>query len=130
MFVCSNLSIVSFFHLQTNVVQKVVAADELRVDAAAAAGDNDGHCVWYGVCHKDPATTHKLYCSYNGTAKQLDDDGRKLLSVWCPHVLEKYDGLTCCDNEQVRCGVVGLVLIQILFIFDLQRVNGATRAHV
>lgn len=59
--------------------------------------------MWYGVCQNVTATSHKLYCSYNGTAKKLDDDGRRLLSQYCPHLLnDTGDTLTCCDAEQVN----------------------------
>lgn len=58
-------------------------------------------CVWYGVCKVTPIK-HKLYCSYNGTAKALDGEGQKLLAEFCPHLLGGQDNTyTCCDNEQV-----------------------------
>lgn len=64
--------------------------------------ENNGTCVWYGVCQNVTATGHKLYCSYNGTAKKLDDDGLRLLTQYCPHLKNDIgDTLTCCDAEQV-----------------------------
>lgn len=47
-------------------------------------------------------SNHKLYCAYNGTAKPVNDEGKKLLSTWCPHLLEEHNNNLCCDNEQVR----------------------------
>lgn len=53
--------------------------------------------MWYGVCNN--ARSLQQYCVTNETARPLDDEGRKLLTVFCGHL----DGLpTCCDNEQVR----------------------------
>lgn len=59
-----------------------------------------GHCIWYDIC-SDPKAPKTQYCSYNGTAKALDQDGQKLLSKWCPHLLEKDQGLACCNNQMV-----------------------------
>lgn len=64
--------------------------------------DDDGSCVWYGVCKNMTGTSHKLYCSYNGTAKQLDSNGQRLLSQYCPQLLsDAANTFTCCDAEQV-----------------------------
>lgn len=60
----------------------------------------NGQCVWYGVCKVQPP--HKLYCAYDGPAKPVDDEGKKLLSKWCPNLLEEHNNKLCCDNEQVR----------------------------
>lgn len=44
----------------------------------------------------------RQYCSYNGTAKPLDEEGKSLLNVWCPHLLiDQENTVTCCDKEQV-----------------------------
>lgn len=71
-------------------------------DAATAGVANsaaDGHCIWYGVCGNDKSK--KQYCAYDGPAKQLDPAGQDLLRMYCPHVLERYQGAACCDNEMV-----------------------------
>lgn len=31
----------------------------------------------------------------------LDDPGKELLNKWCPHLVNKYGGLTCCDSKMV-----------------------------
>lgn len=56
-------------------------------------------CVWYGVC-KNTQMYKTKYCSYNETAKPLNDEGIKLLTEHCPHLVTDKT-LTCCDNEQV-----------------------------
>lgn len=63
---------------------------------------DDGHCIWYGVCKDD-----KKNCAYNGTAKALDEEGVKALSQWCSHLMPaNYKAgdvvNTCCDNKQVH----------------------------
>lgn len=57
--------------------------------------------MWYGVCNVDNFS-HKLYCTYDGPAKPVDDAGKKLLSLWCPNILKEHNNTSCCDNEQVR----------------------------
>lgn len=42
-----------------------------------------------------------MYCAYDGPAKPVDDAGKKLLSKWCPNLLEEHNSNLCCDNEQV-----------------------------
>lgn len=43
-----------------------------------------------------------LYCSYNGTAKVLDNDGREKLLKYCPSLDHgENNTFTCCDNDQV-----------------------------
>lgn len=64
--------------------------------------DDSPTCVWYGVCHVNPLTNHKLYCSNETKALPLEPEGQKLLSVHCPHLLNGRDSTyTCCDSEQV-----------------------------
>lgn len=64
--------------------------------------DDSSTCVWYGVCHVNPSTKHKLYCSNNTKALPLEPKGQKLLSTYCPHLLNGRDNTyTCCNTEQV-----------------------------
>jgi Niemann-Pick C1 protein len=67
-----------------------------------AQTDGEGHCIWYGVCNLD-AFGNDRYCSYNGTAKTLDNSGQESLMTWCSHLLvDNGDGVKlCCDNAQV-----------------------------
>ncbi|KAM8715427.1 hypothetical protein ACLKA7_002475 [Drosophila subpalustris] len=58
-------------------------------------------CIWYGVCNKD-AIGHKQYCSYNGTAKAMNDEGLQLLAERCSFLLESEQKNFCCDVEQVK----------------------------
>lgn len=63
---------------------------------------NDGHCVWRGVCYKEDKIKN---CAYTGAALPLDKAGVDSLKQWCSHLLpqnytEGQDVLTCCDNEQ------------------------------
>lgn len=91
---------------QTNIVALNETSDlndtsvSNLVPVSSASASDDGHCIWYGVCAD--RGNHKLYCSYNGTAKPLDPAGKKLLSKWCPQLLDRNNGLTCCDQEQVN----------------------------
>lgn len=70
--------------------------------------NDDGHCVWYGVCHRN--ATHKAKiknCAYDGPAKVLDELGIAKLKQWCPHLIpENYQEgdelLTCCNIDQVN----------------------------
>ncbi|XP_011329204.1 NPC intracellular cholesterol transporter 1 isoform X4 [Ooceraea biroi] len=66
------------------------------------AGEENGHCVWYGECYMDGAM-HKKYCPYTGSAKPLDSEGQKLLAKHCPHLLvDDGKGInTCCDSKQL-----------------------------
>lgn len=63
-------------------------------------------CVWYGVCNK--TKLHNQYCSYNGPAKRMPEDGIKLLQKQCGFMLENGQRDFCCDAEQV-------VLVHIFF---------------
>ncbi|XP_055386647.1 NPC intracellular cholesterol transporter 1 isoform X2 [Condylostylus longicornis] len=62
---------------------------------------NEGHCIWFGVCNDSGGK--KQYCEYNGTAKALPEAGVKLLQERCPHLINK-NGPTkvCCDTEQIH----------------------------
>ncbi|CAH8534217.1 unnamed protein product [Schistosoma turkestanicum] len=56
-------------------------------------------CIWYGICNfSDPA--HPRYCSYNGTAKALSNDGLKILSSLCPNYAVG-SAKVCCNEEQL-----------------------------
>ncbi|CAH8614483.1 unnamed protein product [Schistosoma rodhaini] len=57
-------------------------------------------CIWYGICDSsDPA--HQKYCSYNGTAKALSNDGFKTLSSLCPNYAVG-NAKVCCDEDQLN----------------------------
>ncbi|XP_018647018.1 hypothetical protein Smp_188720, partial [Schistosoma mansoni] len=57
-------------------------------------------CIWYGICDSsDPA--HQKYCSYNGTAKALSNDGFKILSSLCPNYAVG-NAKVCCDEDQLN----------------------------
>ncbi|XP_034472622.1 NPC intracellular cholesterol transporter 1 [Drosophila innubila] len=58
-------------------------------------------CVWYGVCNKD-AFGHNQYCSYNGTAKAMNDEGLQLLAERCSFLLKSEQKNFCCDVAQVK----------------------------
>lgn len=70
--------------------------------------------MWYGICEKD-ALGHKLYCAYDGPAKEVNDEGKKLLEKWCPNLLAEHNNNLCCDNEQVRTAVECLENITISY---------------
>ncbi|KAM7354023.1 Niemann-Pick type C-1a isoform 3-T3 [Cochliomyia hominivorax] len=57
-------------------------------------------CVWYGVCNTDSFQRHQ-YCAYNGTAKPISPEGRKLLQERCGFLLENDTTDFCCDKQQV-----------------------------
>ncbi|XP_070495795.1 NPC intracellular cholesterol transporter 1 isoform X3 [Chironomus tepperi] len=64
--------------------------------------ENNGHCVWRGVCYNDGSK--KKNCAYDGTALPLNSTGVDALKQWCSHLLPKDNAdnvLTCCDNEQL-----------------------------
>ncbi|VDP36848.1 unnamed protein product, partial [Schistosoma margrebowiei] len=57
-------------------------------------------CIWYGICDSsDPV--HPRYCSYNGTAKALSNDGFKTLSSLCPNYAVG-SSKVCCDENQLN----------------------------
>ncbi|XP_030383524.1 NPC intracellular cholesterol transporter 1 [Scaptodrosophila lebanonensis] len=58
-------------------------------------------CVWFGVCNID-ALSHRQYCSYNGTAKEMAADAFPLLKERCGHLLENGQTSFCCDEEQIK----------------------------
>lgn len=56
--------------------------------------------MWYGICKVQSG--HSLYCSNNGTAQPLKEEGQNLLKEYCPHLVNgTNDTFTCCDVEQV-----------------------------
>ncbi|XP_012258607.2 NPC intracellular cholesterol transporter 1 isoform X2 [Athalia rosae] len=69
---------------------------------AVVSSVDDGHCVWYGACYTDELL-HEKNCPYTGEAKLLDMSGQKLLSKWCPHLMnDTGNGVrTCCSSEQL-----------------------------
>ena len=84
--------------------------------------ENDGHCIWRGVCYNDGSK--KKNCAYNGTALPLNSTGVEALKQWCSHLLPKNyavneDVFTCCDNEQVKCRhfYCHQMLFLMLFVF-------------
>ncbi|XP_075151532.1 Niemann-Pick type C-1a isoform X2 [Haematobia irritans] len=58
-------------------------------------------CIWYGVCNEDNFQRSQ-YCSYNGTAKPISQEGRELLKERCGHLLENDASDFCCDSRQVK----------------------------
>ncbi|CAH8593985.1 unnamed protein product [Schistosoma guineensis] len=57
-------------------------------------------CIWYGICDSsDPV--HPRYCSYNGTAKELSNDGFNTLSSLCPNYAVG-NSKVCCDENQLN----------------------------
>ncbi|XP_063990159.1 NPC intracellular cholesterol transporter 1 isoform X1 [Diachasmimorpha longicaudata] len=63
----------------------------------------DGHCIWYGSCHRD-ALDHAKYCPYSGPAKPLDPEGQGFLAKLCPHMIQApgKEIKTCCNTEQLK----------------------------
>ncbi|KAK3863989.1 hypothetical protein Pcinc_030288, partial [Petrolisthes cinctipes] len=66
---------------------------------------DEGQCVWYEHCGQNDRGL--LSCSYNGTARQLSEEGVAILTQTCPEFVQQYmleDGrlLTCCDQEQAE----------------------------
>ncbi|XP_034244049.1 NPC intracellular cholesterol transporter 1 isoform X2 [Thrips palmi] len=59
-------------------------------------------CVWYGNCNGD--VEKPQYCPYNGTAKELPQEGIKILQQWCPNFLKDLGSSpqTCCDVFQLQ----------------------------
>lgn len=71
---------------------------------------NDGHCVWHGVCYQNPNDQKLKNCAYNGPPKALNASGVDELKQWCSHLLpQNYaDGQsvsTCCDMAQVSVSI-------------------------
>lgn len=67
--------------------------------------ESDGHCVWYGVCHRNETHKAKIKnCAYDGPPKALTLTGVERLKQWCPHLVSSNgkDVFTCCDDEQVK----------------------------
>lgn len=100
-----NLNLIFFFFILFQISTQ--NATSTSTELAKLDKDEPGHCIWYGVCDFDKATGHKRYCNYTGPAKPLNNEGQKLLSIWCPHLLtDDGNGVnTCCDSEMVNiCG--------------------------
>lgn len=59
-------------------------------------------CIWYGKCSDNDEKPQ--YCPYNGTAKDLPQDGLKILQQWCPSFLKDLGSnpKTCCDTFQLQ----------------------------
>ncbi|KAH8287955.1 hypothetical protein KR018_009760 [Drosophila ironensis] len=58
-------------------------------------------CVWYGVCNTN-ALGHSQNCPYNGTAKDMPQDGLELLKERCGFLLQNSEDKFCCDSKQVE----------------------------
>ncbi|KAI8043579.1 hypothetical protein M5D96_004911 [Drosophila gunungcola] len=58
-------------------------------------------CVWYGVCNTN-IFSHSQNCPYNGTAKEMPEDGLELLKRRCGFLLENSENKFCCDKKQVE----------------------------
>ncbi|XP_066248348.1 NPC intracellular cholesterol transporter 1 isoform X3 [Euwallacea similis] len=59
--------------------------------------NNNGHCVWYGECHKSAGLSQN--CVYNGPPKPLNQTGADILKKWCPDL---DPSSVCCDAMQVK----------------------------
>lgn len=62
-----------------------------------------GQCIWYDHC--GTSDRGHLNCAYNGTAKQISDEGVKILTQTCPELVAEFmteDGQldTCCNDKQ------------------------------
>ncbi|EDV98847.1 GH13378 [Drosophila grimshawi] len=64
-------------------------------------GASKQDCIWYGVCNQD-AFLRNQYCSYNGTAKPMPEEGLKLLAERCSSLLEGEQKNFCCDVDQIK----------------------------
>ncbi|XP_055296329.1 NPC intracellular cholesterol transporter 1-like [Sitodiplosis mosellana] len=67
--------------------------------------NTDGQCIWYGVCrnYEDRGVDKSQYCSYNGTAKLLSEEGRQNLMTYCSYLDQgENNTFTCCDSEQIE----------------------------
>ncbi|KAG8224453.1 hypothetical protein J437_LFUL003176, partial [Ladona fulva] len=74
------------------------------VSPATEDSSEEGHCIWYGQCHKSGIKQQNCY--YNGTAKPLTDKkGIDILQKWCPEFLESVGGVngakTCCNSAML-----------------------------
>lgn len=80
------------------VTEKTLAA---KSNASTDRSDGEYHCIWYGQCNTKNILIQN--CPYDGPAKPLDDDGKKILAKWCPHLMTK-DGQvnTCCDTPMLK----------------------------
>ncbi|XP_016944927.3 NPC intracellular cholesterol transporter 1 isoform X2 [Drosophila suzukii] len=58
-------------------------------------------CVWYGVCNTN-AIGHSQNCPYNGTAKEMPEDGLEMLKERCGYLLDTNENKFCCDQNQVN----------------------------
>ncbi|XP_044315818.1 NPC intracellular cholesterol transporter 1 isoform X1 [Drosophila rhopaloa] len=58
-------------------------------------------CIWYGVCNTN-IYKHSQNCPYNGTAKEMPQDGLELLKRRCGFLLENSENKFCCDKQQVE----------------------------
>ncbi|KAG5682988.1 hypothetical protein PVAND_012302 [Polypedilum vanderplanki] len=73
-----------------------------QATTTTSSTDNEGHCVWRGICATDP---QKKNCAYDGKALPLDKEGITELQEWCSHLMPNSNNstvLTCCDIEQLK----------------------------
>ncbi|XP_018008621.1 NPC intracellular cholesterol transporter 1 isoform X3 [Hyalella azteca] len=73
---------------------------------APVIAQDGGHCVWYGQCGQNPATSLPSNCPYSGPPKPLPPEMTPVLAAVCPelvHEIGVHNGSvsTCCSREQV-----------------------------
>ncbi len=73
-----------------------------------AQGDDEGHCIWYGLCGYNPDLPIRrpdLYCAYDGPAIELPEDQYEFLNSTCPTYYDmlETDGKIelCCNGDMV-----------------------------
>ncbi|XP_075980245.1 Niemann-Pick type C-1a isoform X2 [Anticarsia gemmatalis] len=70
----------------------------LQLAEHVPSAEADGHCIWYGLCANPGEKS--TYCSYNGTAKPIEEVGKTVLEKYCPEIAA--GGLSCCNHEQLE----------------------------
>lgn len=78
-----------------------VAVGFLAFFQASSAADDEGQCIWYGVCLEQEGGIAKN-CKYDGPAKPLTDKAAlDVMKKFCPHYVTSDSPALCCDAKQV-----------------------------
>ncbi|XP_063588187.1 NPC intracellular cholesterol transporter 1-like [Penaeus indicus] len=97
------------FTMTSKAILLVAASVFALLATAKAEIPKEGHCIWYGMCDRNPQkdTTMYLNCAYDGPAKLLEDEiALEGLRNHCPEFLEEItaeDGSisTCCGADNI-----------------------------
>lgn len=66
----------------------VIVLLNLALIVNSSSNDDDGQCIWYGVCYYNDYNLASN-CAYNGKGKQVSDpESRDILRQYCPDIYQ------------------------------------------